>query len=473
MIKELNDCPIVGQFVFYEDENDKFKGINAFHKAFWYVNDGIEDIVTDLIYDYKQEHTIRNSSLEIDYTNCMTVIVCNVIRLMTSKKQYIRISLNSNNFKANKRVEKYEPIKITYTVFNNLITWLAQNDYINLYKGEANPIIKLGSLIEPLDKLKDLCLDFNYTSVDLHPDYSLVQLKDEAKNLIDYEDSEETIYRNKVLKQYNKFLNKNQIKIDNELISYPITLESKFNREIGLNGRIFGGDWMNCKSELRETITIDDKDTVELDYSNCALRLAAHLNGIDVEVDKDLYDIKETKHVRVFVKRVATRSFNIKASSIQDLANKVTNSIYVDFREGASFVFAKSFERKNNATPEETKRYRDSVEDDIKLNENNFEYLLNKYGIPWDKPTLKAEILIICNELYKLAGDYLLNGRGMELQYMDSKICFRIIEQFLELNKPLLTIHDSFVVEKEDKELLRDIMTKSYEEVVGYKPKIK
>ena len=48
------------------------------------------------------------------------------------------------------------------------------------------------------------------------------------------------------------------------------------------------------------------------------------------------------------------------------------------------------------------------------------------------------------DELYKVAGNYLLNDKGIELQYIYTKIAFKIIEKFLELNKKVLTGYDSF-----------------------------
>lgn len=475
MIKKLEELRTFGQFIFYEDDYDKFEGINTFHKAFWKVDERIEDTIYHLVFEYEKVKNIRNSDLRLDYTNVMTVVVSNVIRMITSKKEYIRISLNSNNYRSNNTIKKYEPIKITYTVFRNIINWLAEYDYINLYKGENNPIVKLGSLIEPLNKLKELCEGYNYTSVNLHPNFSLVHLKNEEKNLIDYEETEETIYRNTLLNCYNKYLNSQKIEIDNCSISYPITLESKFNEKIGKNGRIFGADWMTCKSELRDTIRINGKETIELDFSNCAIRLAGHLNDIDIPIDKDLYDIKVQGVVRAFVKRIATRSFNIKASTIKDLANKVTNSIYKESREGVAYTVARGKLDKYNLDTNEYTALKDSIENDIRDNENDYEYLKRQYGFPWSKPQLKEQITMICKELYKVAGDYLLDRRGLELQYIESKICFKVIEKFLNLNKPVLSIHDSFIVLAEDSKMLKSIMIESYEEVVGIgcKPSIK
>ena len=50
---------------------------------------------------------------------------------------------------------------------------------------------------------------------------------------------------------------------------------------------------------------------------------------------------------------------------------------------------------------------------------------------------------------------------------VDSKITTHIINQFVALGKPILPIHDSYIVKTEDQQLLRTAMSNACIEVVG------
>jgi len=51
--------------------------------------------------------------------------------------------------------------------------------------------------------------------------------------------------------------------------------------------------------------------------------------------------------------------------------------------------------------------------------------------------------------------------------YTDSQITAHIINKFCDLNKPILTIHDSYIVGTRDTELLRRAMKQATIKVVG------
>ena len=51
--------------------------------------------------------------------------------------------------------------------------------------------------------------------------------------------------------------------------------------------------------------------------------------------------------------------------------------------------------------------------------------------------------------------------------YLDSQITSYIINKFTELNKPILSVHDSYIVGSRDTELLRDAMKAATIKLVG------
>jgi len=68
--------------------------------------------------------------------------------------------------------------------------------------------------------------------------------------------------------------------------------------------------------------------------------------------------------------------------------------------------------------------------------------------------------------------DPILNliGKGLKMQFLDSKIAERIIINMMKENIPVLAIHDSFVVQKEYESTLSDEMINSYKKETGFRP---
>lgn len=84
-------------------------------------------------------------------------------------------------------------------------------------------------------------------------------------------------------------------------------------------GRLYGGWWVNCPSELRPLITINGEPTVELDFSGCSIRMLYHRNdkpfvgdvyGLEVVDDYVQANGLPKKHFRPGIKRLAQVLFN-------------------------------------------------------------------------------------------------------------------------------------------------------------------
>tara|TARA_B100001093_G_scaffold464465_1_gene481391 strand:- start:290 stop:664 length:375 start_codon:yes stop_codon:yes gene_type:complete len=57
--------------------------------------------------------------------------------------------------------------------------------------------------------------------------------------------------------------------------------------------------------------------------------------------------------------------------------------------------------------------------------------------------------------------------KGIDLMYTDSQITAAVIRRFIELDKPILPVHDSYIVKVSDSNLLKRIMREACEEEVG------
>lgn len=63
--------------------------------------------------------------------------------------------------------------------------------------------------------------------------------------------------------------------------------------------------------------------------------------------------------------------------------------------------------------------------------------------------------------------NFLGSDKGMELMYIDSQIATETINYFVKQNKPILPIHDSFIVKELDQDYLLASMPKVIERAVG------
>ena len=461
----ISELPILGQFDFAEDDREKFQGVNRFNKAFWVDDDRVDEFAQYLLDEYQVNHNIRTAPQKVQYFNTLKIIICNLIVSYKSGKTYIAINLGANEFLCD--IAKYEPVHITRTIFGNLIKWLVDEDYLNLYKSTNNPTIGISSMIEILDPIKDLIdsYELKFKDIFFHDEYRFVQQKDEAKELVDYKDTEETKYREDILQRYIKLLNASDVTIDDKSISKPVSLNSTFLGKIGSYGRINGGEWMNCKSELRKTIKINGSSTVEVDISNCSIRLASNINGNDLPLDINVYEVEGVEEA--LVKKISIIMQNINPTSVADGLNKVTGAVLNSYIEEASNRVAMRDIQgggDGRAVASEKKRY-------LNTHQSNKE-IMTANSIPYTRQELRAIVNRVYEYHNEFADGWLLCGRGLELQYKESQVAFKVIEKFLELDKVVLTIHDSFITKEEDKELLVDVVSSSYQELYKYLPKL-
>ena len=63
--------------------------------------------------------------------------------------------------------------------------------------------------------------------------------------------------------------------------------------------------------------------------------------------------------------------------------------------------------------------------------------------------------------------DGICSDQGIRLMNVDSHITNYIIKEFVRLQKPILSVHDSYIVDTRDVELLRDCMREASLDVVG------
>jgi hypothetical protein len=198
------------------------------------------------------------------------------------------------------------------------------------------------------------------------------------------------------------------------------------------------------------------------------LRIAANLNKWDLPEHADLYQIKDVP--RQVVKNIAQIMQNIIGKSVKDGLNKVTAALLEKYVK----------ERTNNrinrlitkgTTPAEAQKEAGKIKNHIYNNQNNKEEMLSN-GIPYDRKEMRAIVKQVYDFHKIFASGWLMCGRGMELMFIESKITFKVIEEFIALDEVVLTVHDSFIAKTSNKQLLEQVLNKSYEHYTCYSPKL-
>jgi len=278
---------------------------------------------------------------------------------------------------------------------------------------------------------------------------------DEDAKPIPYEDTDHPsiVPNREALTEYNRFLS--TLFIDVATLEVPklvttkrnkkgqevrrvvrTTQDNKFVRRIfyrgswELGGRFHGGFWQQLPKSYREHIRINDQPTVEVDYSGLHPALAYALQGATPPADPYTLDLNALnlppELQRTLVKRLVLDAINAKDrksafKALRDYANST----------GLTGAFK---------------------ELDVPVTLTD---------------TLLDDILFAFEEANPAIQGYIGSDSGVELMAVDGRITDRLIRSFTERAKPILTVHDSYIVLYEDERLLKDEMIKAAEAETG------
>jgi hypothetical protein len=192
------------------------------------------------------------------------------------------------------------------------------------------------------------------------------------------------------------------------------TLRRVFNRNsFEMGGRFYGGWWQNIPSAYRSVITINGYRTVEADYSQFHPNILYHLKQAKL-TGEDAYE-------------------RILGSEYRDLSKQIFNACL--------------------NSPYETNRPPKGMK-------------ISHTGFKW------REIKERLRKAHPHIEDAFFTDQGMSLQFYDSQMAELVMLAFAKDKKPILPVHDSFLVLEDDQELLLERMTAAYQEVLGADIKI-
>lgn len=362
--------------------------------------------------------------------------------------RYLAFTKNKNWFSPSAD-ERYELKRFAYGPFTNTIAALGALGYIDLKdgyydKGGAN---SRNSRMRATAKLLKLFGEQKFTSIDFYQcvDRESIVLKSPKDSKgrsekINYKDTPESIKMRENLRQINENIKKHWVDIkitdaqfdalqeklsqsknqDKSPIDFSRTsLYRIFNNgdlakpEFNQGGRFYGGWWLSIPSEFRSRITIDNKKTVEVDYSAMHFHMMYAEKGLEVP-DGDLYEVDGLERKKV--KLALNTALN---------ADNKTKAII-------------------------------AIKRDI--------------WQEWSKDKVAETLDLLINKHNAIA-DLFFSGKGVHLQYRDSLIAESImLNVWREYGVLVLPVHDSFIIQAGFLKVLNAQMKNSFLEIVKSSP---
>ena len=376
--------------------------------------------LTQLINKSKPKLIIRRLDV---YLN---IILANLVHVNFIKRFFVNYSARYNEYIV---PEKYDPLQIGYRPFTKTIDALLELQLIKR---------KVGYNIEPKKRSRIIATKKLNLLIDKHHVnsshlYQLpideIQLKDKDKKFIDFRDTP-TIKKNRtIIQKYNKLLGKTKVTLKKtkevkdyfKTKEYPLDTSNQSYHRIFSNGswkeggRFYGPWWQYIvndeeKIELRQYLLINNKPTVELDYSSVHLHLLYNKENKVCDNKNDAYTLTGLEHKRAFVKKAILIAINLKSDRYfsQTVANALKD--HPQFEKGFSY----------------------------------------------------KNMLKLFKEHHPDIAHYLFTGIGIKLQNTDSKISEYIIKRMTNRSIPVLNIHDSFIVERKQQQQLKQVMTNGF-----------
>lgn len=342
--------------------------------------------------------------------------------------------------------------KVSYTYTKSILDWLHSTGRIRLTKGGvtewriSNGEFKPSSFQSSSVQLSEHLIEMFSGVVDRRRLYTLqsvleVRDKDGVSITKRLGDTERLAVRN--LNTYNALARSVVIGVGDR--SLDVQLKKVFNNssfELGGRNYMIGAGVVT--REDRSIMTIDSEKTVELDFKALHPRIAATLDGIELDKDFDPYQIEV-----VGMDSVVSRYFGKWAVLILLNTGMTIN---------ANGKFSYNSARKALITQ---LRGREEVDfDKRELTIKGTTYKLPAY-IDY------ADIIQKCLERNDYIRLWFHESSGLKLQNYDSKIMDLIISRFNEMGEIIIPVHDSIVVKEKLEPIAREIMEGCFSQVLG------
>jgi hypothetical protein len=363
--------------------------------------------------------------------NCL---LANLYRFyLRDKALCIRLSLRND-----KAIEKrYNPSGINSKALRSFIDALNHLDLLHHIPGHFARVKgykSQQSRIAADDKLVQLLEDqfgWRSTIVRFHELDELVILKSEkvdkkSRTRIDYQNTDTTNTIRQFLRRYNHYIANQKIMLFGDWNAFPDLIQMRrifIDGSWEKGGRLLGGEYWQLPKRLRNKIQINGEPTVEVDIQSCHPTMAFATVGIDwyEENNKDIYDRCSLDWQRGVIKKAFNIMLNAKGRS------SATRAL-------------------NRLGPK-----------DLSFDDGHF------VGF---KGWAKKLVLLVEKTYPELAGIFYA-GCGNTFMKMEGDICSQVIQKCMDLDIPVLTIHDSFICPEQQKETVSKLINEAFTDVVG------
>lgn len=389
-----------------------------------------------ITYNIKISNTVVNKlryRYDIEDKELSAVIIMNILSSLKRKEKLLYSRDTSNNSKSK---TKYNKRGINTRRLLKCIDNLVELGYIYNFIGKAHAIKekRVMSYITPsemfLSEFGTKDEEVQSAIAAYNAGLQTIILRNEYGKAIDYQDNKNIKKARKVVETLNKINEIFDIRDGDGNIMTNI-YSRIFNKDFEHGGRYFHSDALKIKQKKtkgRLDITINGEAVVEIDFSNLHYRITSLMEQISMEnLPLDVYmdilpESLQTNEHRELVKLTINILFNSKT---EGSADKAINK-------------------------EITKLKHQGWEIDESLNTGR-----------------KLRELV-----YKETPDFVScycrqDSFGLALQNADSFLAQRVIEKFTTELKPILPIHDSFIVRISDVGFLENAMGDAFREEFG------
>ena len=397
--------------------DNKFDHSHPFSPNLVIINEELRSLAQDIANEITQK--TKASAKEASSTE--TLIANLIANYRKDPSLYLAYSRNNSTYKAKSIYNKSD---ITTDMLRRAVDGLKKKGYVTNQPGFNDKKTKTGknSRTQSTNQLKALFDKFSDIPIRelIRDEPTEIQLKDSKKEKIPFKSSKPLEEMGKDIARWNDFMSKQYVdlSIPEEELSQWITpnenLYRTFNNSSFEEGGRHYGHWaQNIPKHLRKNLVINGKETVEIDFKSFHPRLLYALEGIALPIDFDPY-IEIEGCTRDEVKQLFQIVVNSKSPQ------SAQKAIQEGIRNGD---IASGVDAKKALT---------------QLEEAH--------------PDLKR---------------YFYSGIGIKLQYIDSRMTAKLMGKLRSELIPMIPVHDSYIVRRNDLHTLELLMDQSIKEVLG------
>jgi len=402
-----------------------------------------------LVQQYLTSQSLQRIHLD-KYIIAFNMLIANLVQARTSKKMLL-ISRHKET------VLHQNPFNIDNRFIAKICDWLSSENYIEMLI-QPNQIPNndktAQSSIFPTEKLFYIFYAFRIIQAG-----DSLELRGSDKIPLKFPNKKGTQLK---LKKYSKVLHD----YHNLIADYLFTLNERdfpafgtrvFNRTIDLGGRYYA-NYQSTPSNDRKRIKINHKKTIELDYKSLHFNLLYCMANIQLKGDPYLVDGFD----RTTIKVISFQLLNTEGEKgLSELARMITLS---------------GTEKQIKAvTDYDVKRgiYERLVKRNLRIDPpnkpKNVKYHIDCVPVGTDgKKLIKA-----LRERHQVISEFIgSKDIGLKLQNMDSNIMKDVMSEATARKIPLLFIHDSCICDYEQRNEIKEIMIKAFNDKTGFNIKV-